>query len=1423
MQMEKKYWTDMLDGDSADFRVMQNAYINLKDFRFGPTSDQGFAEQLESVGGTQLIANANLPVGGTTYCIGTAEDYPNRRIVFFLWNSLGNHGIYCYDYVAAIINPVLLSSQITGGLNFDKHHLIHSARVANNNVYWTDNVNEPRRLNIDAGINMNTGVIPPVIGTYNLYTLVPYGQNVSLGTLTVQYYLPLPVNITYGPGVFAQLTRVASFTTVFQLNPNWSSFPGTPYQTIIFNALESFLNGIAASSPATWILSISGTVISLTVSEGWDMGTGDFSLPSSMPLELYTLENLYSTIPPVYMAPLDQSIIAWIRRQPAQPPTQLKIMESPVPSVNFIADEAFEFAYRYQYIDSELSTLSGLSTLADFNEQDPPPSITNLAVPNTSLTTAGYLATNYILPTAPVPGYGPGVQAQLTRVGTAGPNAVATNIPIPLDWTNYPATQSYTSVIVNGLNNYFKALPGNGSAGVLSSGPLPQSVPQSGKWYISYRDGQHPTLNILQTWDWGLSDGAFPPTVTAELTLYISTPAPSKQFNRIDISIPPTETIRQDVVQVDLVANFLVSGIYFIIKSWRKSLVADAIAIAYHNQGTTPLTYSFYNNQAGIALDSTYAVKPYDSVPLVASTIEIAKSRGFLANYLAGYTTSNLTTSLRTALTMTVLGTPLGNTIQGEWFSVISYFGAGEQNIFYVIRTTRAVELQPSSPSGYYYYTLLPVGTVPPFPVSISTGLQYIGTDIFQTYTFFGQTQLFLWKPGPITDTGQSSAVLSLNQTLDFGVLSKAFKSNASYQLGVTFYDFYGRKGGIITNSTLLVNVPNTAFSANQYATVLTWTLSNTSAATEIPAWAYYYSVDITKCLRTRFFVQSIGFIIYAGKDSENDYTFDTEIWNTDLAGVAIDLTFLNSQGMGYVFSKGDVVDFYLFGAYYSLSIIGQSAQYIIAELADVGVLGSGAFGYYEIYTPYQPQTDEPYFEMGAIYPIVNPTTGSPTYGLLSGSMGGDVFVSQLQNALNNYTAESMSPNAKFYQSWFTDAGRPNFLDYIGQVQRSTSVVWSDTYINGTADNGLSTFEALDQMDLDPALGPVNKLQLTSKTSKIGVVMLAICGGGSTASIYLSENTLISDTGDSVVAQANSVIGSVHELKGDFGTLNPESVIELRGNVYWYDAQNGKIIQYADNGLFPISNYKLSRFWKLFSDQYKSLTVAEIEALGSRPYVFGTADPHHGELMWSVPTVLAAPPNGYLPDYPGTPYPFDIYDGIGKTIIYKLYTDPNHWQGSYSFRPEYLCYLEDNVFSFVGGNLYLHNQPNYCNYYGVQYSPSVMFLSNQEPSKPKSYNNFSAESNQLPALIYLMTRYPNLQSSDLYNIDFTTLEGLFYAPIYRNKLDPAYLMDFPAALIAGEKMRGTALYVWAQWAITNGIVQVKYCNLGYTLSLGQKV
>jgi hypothetical protein len=152
-QSEKKYLRCILNADSVDFAVGQDEIINGENVRFGST-DAGVIGTIESVGSTILKSSFQPSV--STVVIGSADDTANNRILYFVKDLYGPWDkILCYSLANDIVYTVLLSEQVVGGLSFDKNELIHSTRIENGVLYWTDNLNEPRKINIDAGIKLN--------------------------------------------------------------------------------------------------------------------------------------------------------------------------------------------------------------------------------------------------------------------------------------------------------------------------------------------------------------------------------------------------------------------------------------------------------------------------------------------------------------------------------------------------------------------------------------------------------------------------------------------------------------------------------------------------------------------------------------------------------------------------------------------------------------------------------------------------------------------------------------------------------------------------------------------------------------------------------------------------------------------------------------------------------------------------------------------------------------------------------------------------------------------------------------------------------------------------------------------------------------------------------------------------------------------
>lgn len=697
-----------------------------------------------------------------------------------------------------------------------------------------------------------------------------------------------------------------------------------------------------------------------------------------------------------------------------------------------------------------------------------------------------------------------------------------------------------------------------------------------------------------------------------------------------------------------------------------------------------------------------------------------------------------------------------------------------------------------------------------------------------------GLNRLFLGNNTLGYDTpATTSLIASASAATTASTGEEIFKSFSSYQLGIRFRDNEKRASGVVTNESLVVTIEDRGdYNNNSFIKTINFFLSNTNSLVEIPDWAYYYDILITKNLRTRYFVQWLpNPVKYVVKNTDGTFTY-VNTYTTQVFGIAFGTAYLASQGVGQgvVFTQGDNVRVYLDGlsvAPFSLEVIAQDADYIICRPYNLGDATAISGIFVEYYTPYFQSGVEPFYTTPASFRVSAPGTDSRQYSTLSGSIEGDCFfVSRVTPVFPaTYFTECMSPNDNKWQDWFDIYGEVNIVTLLGQQQKGTSVRWSNTLIEGTKSNGLSTFDALDEKLLPLNMGAVQKLQQTSKVQQQGNIMLAI-GEDETASLYLGEVQVVGSDTNAFLASSPNVIGTVNVLKGSFGTTHPESVIEYRGNVYWWDDVNSRIIQYSSNGLFPISNYKMTRYWKQFTETFKSLTAEQIEALGGRPFVFTTVDPYHDELLLSVPKLLATPPKGYLPDYPSIIYPFDIWDGQGKTIVFKVSANPNFWQGSYSFNPEGFVTLGSDLYSFKNGQLYLHNQTaNYNRFYDddVKYKSKVMVVFNQESNIPKSYNAVKIEANLIPFFTYFRSESPYIQASDLMDFDFTNYEGMYYATLYRNKLIPTAEGYVTTGLTTAEKIRTNALRVMFEFSITNTPLQLRFLTMNYILSKGHTI
>lgn len=882
-------------------------------------------------------------------------------------------------------------------------------------------------------------------------------------------------------------------------------------------------------------------------------------------------------------------------------------------------------------------------------------------------------------------------------------------------------------------------------------------------------------------------------------------------FNYISIVAPLLETIQQDVIQVDFVAKYLNGGKYFVIKSWNTSITNDRNEIYQHNHNSIPLSFNFYNDFTGIALDDAYSVKPFDSLPIYAQTIEMARNRSFIGNYIIGYDTPIATSLVATVQVQTGAGA-----VTGQWYKVT--YNSGANTAYYIYLS----QFNTFYNSGVY--------VTPPFsdPTNFSfLNLVATGWGNFTSYLFSTH--------GTINAIATEGAVVTISGAPPVPGLAgtKAFKSGASYELSIEFLDHAGRKCGILTSPSLKVNIAEKIYAQVDYTTAINWTLSNALATTEIPIWAYYYSVNITKCLTTRFFLDSrVKNITYATKDADGLYIFNTDTYAKNLNGVGVDITLLNSYGMGYVFSEGDLMKIYIGTNVYELSIISQVGNWVVCELGNLGTLGnSGVFKtnvLFEIYTPYKPSLSEPFYEIGQFCPVNNPATGSRSYSTLAGTITGDVTLLTRNDGTSDYLTEDMSPNDKIPYQWNTDSGRPNFVDTIGQQVKTNTISFSNTFIQGTKTNGLSTFDALDVQDISLECGDITKLQVANKIGdEQGTIMLSICEH-QTASMYLGESQLVGSSANAFVAQSTGVIGTINILQASFGSDRPESVFEFLGLVFFIDTVNGLFAQYSPEGLEEVSKYKQTRFFKRYCADYRAASSGNLDNINGFHHIRSCVNPFTKEALVTLPGLIYENYANVLPSYSSVPSyatsiinRFDIYDQLGKTMSFSF--EENQWGNNSQCMPEWSDYLNTQMYLFKNGNLYIADSDttNYNRFFGVNYPVRVCITWNNNPSAIKDVASVGIEGSAAPDFTVLYSDNPNIQITDLASTDYTNQEGVYYAPFFRDRLSPNSVGTADEKLYTGDEIKSPYPLLMFEFSQFSQLFYLEMINLQYGISRGQ--
>ena len=257
--------------------------------------------------------------------------------------------------------------------------------------------------------------------------------------------------------------------------------------------------------------------------------------------------------------------------------------------------------------------------------------------------------------------------------------------------------------------------------------------------------------------------------------------------------------------------------------------------------------------------------------------------------------------------------------------------------------------------------------------------------------------------------------------------------------------------------------------------------------------------------------------------------------------------------------------------------------------------------------------------------------------------------------------------------------------EQFNERQNKSGLIWSGLFNSRNSVNRLNQFstgEAITK-DLNPEYGSIQKLHARDTD------LIALCED-KVLRILANKDALYNADGSTNITASNNVLGQAMPYNGEFGiSTNPESFASFGYQAYFTDKSRGAVLRLSKDGLTLISDKGMATY---FRDKLKNHTNK----------IIGSYDIHTRQYVLSFE--------------------------LDESVAFSESVDG--WTSRLSYVPEGGLFLNGQYFTFKNGQIWLHHTDGINNFYGTQYSSSVKFIFNNEPSVVKNFKTIAFEGTQ---------------------------------------------------------------------------------------------